>query len=189
MEPTTTEASITLHLRPTCTATDNVTITQRLPAQAGPHFFSFPLNQQLDDSTGQSYCLVLESSPATAGGEIRLPLSEGDLYPHGQLKVVQPLPKEKPPKNAPVDQADKPYKIFLPLISNTVRENYSSSADIGFILHYNGLAWPTAQVFLERLTANKPYFLGSVGYYVGLMVVYVVLLAGLAVVARRTIRQ
>ena len=131
---------------------------------------------------------MVESSPATPGSAISLPLSAGDLYPHGQLHIYQPLPDKKPPENSASDQADRPYKIFLPFIISDVRENYSPNADIGFTLHYDGLIWPTAQVFMARLTANKPYFWGSVGYYMGLVVLYIVLLFGLAVAARNAIQ-
>jgi hypothetical protein len=58
---------------------------------------------------------------------------------------------------------------------------------MGFQLHYKGLLRPTAQVFVARLTANKPYWLGHLWFYGGLSLVYILLLVGLFYIARKTI--
>jgi hypothetical protein len=82
-----------------------------------------------------------------------------------------------------------PYKIYLPLVSRAGNTGDSTPrADIGFLLHYNGLPGPTLQTFAARLTANKPFVWGTVGYYVGLLLAYLALLGGLAVVARWSMR-
>lgn len=183
--PTATQP-VDLHLRDTCHATDDIfTGSLLIPAQAAPQFYAVSLPQPLDDSAGQSYCLVLESVQAG----IALPLSDGDLYPYGQLNIYEPSPQPSPsPAATPAADAGAamPYKVYLPLV---VRSDAGKrNADIGFLLHYDGLPGPTLQTFAARLTANKPFVWGSVGFYAGLLLVYLALLAGLAVVARWSMR-
>lgn len=172
-----------LHLRHTCqSASDIFTGSVPVAAQTGPQFYTVTLPQPLDDSAGQSYCLLLEASREG----IELPLSDGDLYPHGRLNIYRPTPEPRPVSTPAVAGGEMRYKIFLPLVLRS--EEQAPNADIGFLLHYDGLPGPTLQTFVARLTANKPYFWGSVWFYGGLLLIYLGLLAGLAVVAWRSVR-
>ena len=128
--------------------------------------------------------MVLKRNLILAAPEssVQLQLSGGDLYPFGQLEIHTPeVEQNSPPPapNQPATNADSAFKIYLPIVLNHPQGEIVNFEDIGFLLHYNGQFWPMAQVFAARLTANKPYVWGQPWFYVGLVVVYGVLLVGL----------
>ncbi len=183
--PGTPGRTLTVRLRRACTDPGDIFATsETLPQEGGPYFYTITLPQPLDDSAGKGYCLLLDAPQATGPEGIVLPLSEGDLYPHGRLTVFEPPPP--PPTPAADIATELPYKIYLPLVIRELQPG--PVADIGFLLHYEGLPGPTLQTFAARLTANKPYLWGSAWFYVGLLLAYLVLLGGLALVARWSIK-
>lgn len=180
---------ITLHLKDACDAQDDIVeVTTTLPVIEDFVFYPFEF-PPLDNSAGQSYCLLLEAPEATPEAAVQLQLSTGDLYPYGVLKIHN-LQTESEPENAiPTDDVGSSfvYKIYLPIVINA-DDASRPVADMGFRLHYRGLLWPTVQVFVSRLTANKPLVWGQPWFYGGLVLVYGILLVGLFYVARRTVR-
>lgn len=182
---------VIFHLRDRCEAeSDLVYITASLPLIEDFIFYPFEF-APIDNSTGQSYCLVLEAPEAGAETAVRFRLSTGDLYPYGILKlgipkveVDNPLSPSLPDEAA---NASSSYRIYLPIVIRAT-DAAKLKEDMGFRLHYRGLLWPTAQVYVSRLTANKPLIWGQPWFYGGLVIVYVVLLAGLFYVARRTVQ-
>jgi len=185
---------VTFSLKAACDAPDVILSRQvDLPPANSLAYYPFTF-EPLDNSAGQTYCLVL----AAPEGSVQLQLSGGDLYPFGQLEIhapqdeqdntpppTPPPPPPPPPPNRVVTNTDMPFKTYLPIVINhpqseTISENEDVDfEDIGFLLHYNGRFWPMTQVFAARLTANKPYFWGQPWFYAGLAVVYGVLLVGL----------
>ncbi len=141
----------------------------------------------LDDSTGQSYCLVLQAPEATEKSAVTLQLSTGDLYPHGGLIIYNPKKEIDVVTPIYIETEAAKYQIYLPLVMNSPQAEGPQLADIGFRLHYQGRVLPTTQIFIERLTANKPYIWGQPWFYIGLVLVYGLLLVGLFYVARTTI--
>ncbi len=188
------EQTVIFHLKVDCASEDDViTLSHQLPAGDGFAFqtFEFP---PLDTSTNQHYCILLEAPDASLDAPLKLPSSIGDLYPYGGMTILMPdvTPENQPvsiPQNDPIPSK---YILYLPLIinQNVDRQHFDSnprSEDIGFRMHYTGRLWPTVQVFMTRLTANKPYFLGQPCFYVGLILTYTFLLAKLFYVAHKTI--
>ncbi len=181
---------ITLHLRDICTSEIDIfhgSIEIPPTTESVFYTFSFP---PIDDSAGRSYCLILEASEVSSEAPIRLILSKGDLYPFGELTVHNHGREQIENKRISSPSTDNqitnlPYKIFIPIVS---KSNPVYNADIGFKLRYKGQFWPTVQIFVARLIANKPYFLGDPRYYSGLVLLYVILLIGLFYVARKTIQ-
>lgn len=187
-----TPQNIVFRLKAQCDSTEDIVFTStELPRLSEPTFYPFTFSP-LDDSTGQNYCLVLEAPETTRQNAIRLQISAGDLYPYGQLKVFAPqaLPDEQPLSPLPTPPAGanpgRPYKIYLPIVARETGGPINTIEDIGFRLHYNGRLLPTFQVFVARLTANKPYFWGDPWFYGGLLIIYSLLLSGLFYVARKT---
>jgi hypothetical protein len=179
--------TVIFHLKSSCTSPDDLVSLPPEPLQdRGVAFypFSFPA---IDDSAGQSYCIVLEAPEATAENPILLQLSSGDLYPYGELRAYNPQTEPNHDNLAapPSVATNLSYKIYLPFIVGQP-ENNIYVEDIGFQLHYEGLLLPTAQVFVTRLTANKPYWLGRPWFYGGVAIIYIILVAGLFYVGRRT---
>ena len=188
---TASRPKILFHLKNTCDSEDDIIFISTELSQSNDlefQSFSFPA---LDNSTGRFYCIVLEAPEATAESAVRLQLSTGDLYPYGELRVRSPekakdlLEISESPK---VSDNDLLYEIYLPIVMNGPHEKGIRVEDIGFRLHYKGLLRPTAQVFITRLTANKPYILRKSWFYGGLVIIYVILLIALFYLARRTIQ-
>lgn len=154
-------------------------------------FYPFKF-RPLDDSAGRHYCIVLQAPEATKESAVQLQLSDGDLYPAGELQLYDPV--VEPGKEEAIIPAsivnssdDLPYKIRLPIIFGR-QEKSSYINDSGFQLHYIGSFMPTVQVFIARLTANKPYLLGQSWFYGILSIVYIILLVGLFYLARKAIQ-
>lgn len=180
---------VNFYLKHTCHAADDIVHqAQQLPVIETLTFYSFNF-PPLNDSAAQSYCLVLEAPQATAQSSVKLQLSRGDLYPSGDLTVYNP-PQPAPNPTSPDTPAapDFPYKIYLPIILNNPDPEIDYVEDIGFQLRYRGLLGPTAQVFITRLTANRPYLWGQAWFYGGLVALYIVVLGGLFVVVHSTLR-
>ena len=181
---------INFYLRGSCAASENL-VSQAaalLPIDT-PTFHTFEFSP-LDDSAGQTYCLVLESPQTLPQNQIKLPLSQGDLYPYGALKEYNPPSPSPDTSIAPdaVDNQNLPYQIFLPIVLNKPNAEIDYVEDIGFQLRYRGLIAPTSQVFMARLTANRPYLWGQSWFYVGLIVLYIGVLVGLFFVVWGTVR-
>jgi hypothetical protein len=184
---------VVFHLKDTCASEKHIfQASVDLPPLIEPTFYPFAF-PPLDDSAGRPYCLVLEAPAATQENAIRLQLSQGDLYPHGQSKVHNPEPEQANQAGSAslstLSQAnDRPYKVYLPIVMNEPVEESVTFEDIGFLLHYNGLLLPTIQRFIVRLTANKPFIWGTAWFYEGLVMVYIGLLVALFHLVRKTIQ-
>lgn len=181
--------NVMFHLKNSCNSVDDlIVISSELSGIEDLEFHSFTF-PPLDNSAGQSYCIVLEAPEAVSENAVLLQLSTGDLYPFGELKIHAPEQLEDSGNSATSLSANNdnlPYKIYLPYIIRASETGVGR--DIGFQLHYKGLLRPTAQVFITRLTANKPYIWGQVWFYGGLVIVYFILLVGLFYLARKTIQ-
>jgi hypothetical protein len=185
--------TLLLHLKQKCdAAADIVEISAALPAHPGPFFQAFTFSP-LDNSAGQTYCFVLEAPRASADHPVRLPLSRGDLYPHGKVALHNPESAEFNQQLAsteptPAQNDDLSYRLFLPIIISYAGDELFSMEDAGFLLHYRGRLWPTMQTLVARVTANKPYVWGQPWFYVGLTLAYFILLGGLFSLVRRMIQ-
>lgn len=180
--------NVLFHLKTSCSAGDDIVyLPTKLESIQGFTFHSFTF-EPLDDSAGQSYCLVLEAPQAGPNNPVTLPLSTGDLYPRGDLifYIPQSTNGDTPPPK--VENKEWPYKVFLPIILNQLQGQITRAEDIGFLLHYRGGLLPTLRVFVARLTANKPYIWGQPWFYGGLVIAYLILLVGLFYLAWKTVQ-
>jgi len=187
-----TGQKVEFYLKTSCAAAGELV---HLPVQLPPNTnFTFSPFQfsPIDDSAGQTYCIVLQAPDVSPGQPIELQLSAGDLYPRGQLKIYRDRPDKggnRSHSDIP-DNVDQNYKIYLPIIYAQPFVNGQARADdIGFRLHYKGLVGPTAHVFLSRLVANKPGIWGARWFYGGLVALYIIFLLGLFYVVQKTIRH
>jgi hypothetical protein len=184
------EQKIDFHLRETCDAeADTIHSSTILPSIDDFTFYPFTF-PPIDDSAGQTYCIVLEARDATPETAVKLQLSTGNLYPYGKLSVHNPKVEQDYNSNEdPISDVDQfRYQVYLPIIMNAPQGEGDLIEDLGFLLHYKGHLLPTAEVFVARLTANKPLVWGQPWFYGGLVIAYVVLLVGLFYVARQTVQ-
>lgn len=179
---------VNFHLKLGCNrAEDIIYLPNRLlPAGDGNLFFYSFNFSPLDDSTGQTYCLVLESPDSTSDTSLKLPLSSGDLYPLGQTKIYDPDANKALShkiNNNPISNVTSlkqmPFRVFLPLLFNQPSGAITGAEDTGFILHYNGQILPSLSVFVQRLIAHKPFIWGQPWFYGSLLIIYILLLVGL----------
>jgi hypothetical protein len=180
-------STVALHLRHSCNSTEDIArILVELAPNSEPEFYPFTF-PKLDNSAGQEYCIVLESE-TSSDTSITVQLSIGDLYPYGEATVhnLEIEPKSTTIPKIKLDNNQKRHQVFLPIIISQRLKEEVLAQDIGFRLHYNGLLLPTGQVFVSRLTANKPYIWGHGWFYGVLVIAYLVLLIGLFLVAQKT---
>ena len=183
-------STVILHLKYKCDnlAEDIIQISAELAPNSEPEFYPFTFSP-LDNSAGQKYCIVLESV-SSVDTSVAVQLSNGDLYPYGELTVhnLETEPESASTPEIEIDSNQQNYKVFLPIIINEYLEEETLVQDIGFRLHYDGLLRSTARIFISRLTANKPYIWGQAWFYGVLVVAYLILVIGLFVIVQKTNR-
>jgi hypothetical protein len=162
---------VTLSLRPSCGSSQELRqSTAILPAgvDEGRLFYSFTFDP-LDDSANLNYCFQLESQlSGEAENGLGVWASQTNAYPEGR-GFYKPPPRSNSVQPPPIPS---PYRLFLPLIQ--ANELKSATVDIAFQLHYAGLIPATLSVFLKRLVEYKPFVFGSVLFYGGVFLFYLV---------------
>ncbi len=168
---------ITFHLRESCNAQSDlrrVAATISAADIANDLFYPFTFTP-IDESTNQKFCFILVPSLAQGEKTVGVRASILDVYAGGKA-LYKPLPKINPvaAKIEPINQLNSAFthKVFLPIILVS-QSNKKTNIDIGFQLHYNGRPLETIGVFMTRLTKHKPYFWGSICFYIFLFIVYI----------------
>ncbi|MCB0210943.1 MAG: hypothetical protein KDJ52_16505 [Anaerolineae bacterium] len=164
------DGTILFQLKDSCTSEQTITtiaIDYATIVDEQPQPFRFP---PLDDSANRAYCFIVtsQSTDQTAMGIYGS--SYADTYPFGQANYQT--------NTLPTGETETPTRAFahhawLPMIYHAT--NVLETFDIGFTLHYNGPAETTLQTLLTRLAANKPFLFGRAGFYIFLLVLYLVI--------------
>ncbi|MBN1995845.1 MAG: hypothetical protein JW953_24375 [Anaerolineae bacterium] len=164
------EGQVVFRLKDSCTAGEDLeTITVPYASIVNgrrPYPFTF---LPIDDSAGRSYCLILETLSLDYPTRLGVYASGVNVYPPGKARY-----EPDPLKRATSFKAN--YFIWLPLIQKN-GSLAQADFDIGFRLHYNGLALDTLQALLAHLSAHKPCLFGLPCFYILLLVIYLIALA------------
>ncbi|MFC1975736.1 hypothetical protein ACFLXQ_05010 [Chloroflexota bacterium] len=175
------DITITFHLKENCTSPNDLRqVTTTIPKtdiEEDDIFYPFTFTP-IDESTGQTYCFVLEPVQVSEKEYLGVWASRADVYSEGKAFYQTP-PIEDGPDTAEVEVKDQStsefnHQIFLPIVQASPSDALPSSFDVGFQLHYNGRPLDTISVFMTRLVSYKPYFWGSPGFYVFMLIVYLV---------------
>jgi len=165
-------------LKESCASKDDLRRVRAIVPHAenlnGTIFYPFTFTP-IDESTNRTFCFLLESiSEQEQETIVGVRTSRVDVYPSGQ--AYYQLPPEKA-KIAPVmDEttgSKLAWQVFLPIIDKESSKPHNVfESDVGFQLHYNGRPHETFQVFMTHFVDLKPYFFGSTGFYIILLVLY-----------------
>lgn len=131
-----------------------------------PYSFTFP---PIDDSLGRKFCLMVEAR-LLENRVIGIYASQVDVYPDG--KALYKANSIEPSPYQPFDKQQN-YQLWLPFIQKSQSQ---AEFDIGFAIHYNPLTGQIIHPLLRQLSANKPNLLGYPGFYIVLLLAYVMML-------------
>jgi hypothetical protein len=165
--------TVRFRLKQTCASTDDVrqvTATVNPAAWPGDGFYPFTF-APLDQSAGQTYCLLVEPAANTsAEPALGVWASRADVVAGGAAGYQAP-PKPEPVATAlpaaqnPVSPELLNYRVFLPVVLSNPGALIPANFDVGFQLHYAGRWGPVLRTFAGRLTAHKPFVWTWPGWY------------------------
>ncbi|MCB0194127.1 MAG: hypothetical protein KDJ65_19405 [Anaerolineae bacterium] len=178
------DGSLIFQLKNSCTSEQSiaqVVVDYAEIVDTQPQPFRFP---PLNDSANHLYCfIVLNQSPDP---EVSISIYGSnyiDTYPDGQADYkVNTLTLDE----ASIEAETFQHRTWLPLIQRA--PGALETFDVGFNVYYHGPVDTTLAALLSRLAANKPFPFDRAGFYIFLLVLYLVIF-GLLVRAASRLRQ
>jgi hypothetical protein len=159
------KGAVIFRLKESCDAsTDLRTISIQQSEIVGNEFHPFVF-EPLDSSVNRQYCIVLETENLSEADEIGIFTSLIDVYPAGEAVFEKDTALENIDEAQDHSSVSLMLRIWLPIILNQTDINQYQS-DIGFQLYYKGQIVDTIAALLTQLTAQKPFLLGRVWFYI-----------------------
>jgi len=164
---------IVFRLKKACNDSTDLTILTVPAAEIMPESlypFTFP---PLANSTGQNFCLVLETQQVARSAGLGAYVSIAEAYGAGAA-TYQPDTTVPPAEGRPATpDEDAAYFVWLPLVWRSQVALTEINQDVGLQLAYRAPVKTMLLALLTSVAQAKPGLLGQPLFYIGLFFVYV----------------
>lgn len=171
--------TVNFHLKQSCDNLEDVeTFTVSQSAIVDKEFYPFVFDHPLDDSANKSYCLILDTNNLKKSDQVSVYAGLSDTYLEGEASYQEDTITKIIDNESNNSIVSAKYKVWLPLIINQTQK-YQAQSDIAFQLYYQGKVVDTSKTLLAQLASQKPFLFGTIGFYLIIFGVYIVLVIAL----------